>query len=284
MKKLLFSILASALVLSSVIFNTAASMWCSYEELSFQLPDYYIELAGGDSQAIEWKTDDDSGLFRLTYVVNDSALDFDPMEYTDAQEFYLAFTDLDLSAFEAYDVTDHSLENNIWGKNVYSIFEDDEMYPYLDVYLFSTEDYVYVLEFMQIGETEYDFIWDVVQSFSIEPYSYSVNNDYNYYDSDDDGLEFLGLIPVVLSVVVGIVIKSFSKNNTKGSTRPAQPKTQPQAVKVTVPKEKSFSEKFELNGKSVNSFNEKFVVGRKETNFAMKELERERKEREKMFD
>ena len=279
MKKLLFSILVSVLVFSSVIFNISASMWCSYEELSFQLPDYYIETVGGDSQTIEWKTDDDSGLFRLTYAVNDSALDFDLMEYTYAQEFYLAFTDLDLSSFEAYDVTDHSLDNNLWGKNVYSIFEDDESYPYLDVYLFSTENYVYVLEFMMVGESENDFIWDVVQSISIEPYSYNANNDY----SDDEDFEFLGLIPVILSAVVGIVIKSFSKNGTKGSTKTAQPKTQTQAVKVTVPKEKSFSEKFELNGKSVNSFNERFIVGRKETNFAVEELERERKEREKMF-
>lgn len=41
--------------------------------------------------------------------------------------------------------------------------------------------------------------------------------------------------------------------------------------------------KFELNGKNINALNERFTVGKRDENFARKELEKERKEREKMF-
>ena len=47
-------------------------------------------------------------------------------------------------------------------------------------------------------------------------------------------------------------------------------------LKITVPK-------FELNGKKVNAFNKKYTVGSNDNNFAQKELERERKERQNMF-
>ena len=39
----------------------------------------------------------------------------------------------------------------------------------------------------------------------------------------------------------------------------------------------------ELNGKKVNAFNKKYTVGSNDNNFAQKELERERKERQNMF-
>ena len=90
------------------------------------------------------------------------------------------------------------------------------------------------------------------------------------------------MIVILAGIIVALALKSIKKVPGKEKTAENKP------VKIFNPSDeqesgKILKNKYRLNGKNINILNESFIVGKADDNFALDELNRERKERERTF-
>lgn len=256
----------------------------NYEEAYYNIPDYYVEY-WIDADNCKWMTDDDNAEFSIVVTDNydDTPLTF--MSLPEVADYYINNLCSYPEGFTYESAEDYHIEYDIYGVKINgSIVNGAEEYP-CEIFVFSTNDYIYAFEFFIYGETEYDCISDVMSSLYVERYS-SYSDDYDE-GSDVDFEDVLEFVIPALAVVVGLfckyvfkkVISSGSENNTSNNSveKPFE-----EALKE-LPKIKLTDTKFELNCKNITALNERFTLGKKDENFAQSELEKERRERENMF-
>ena len=265
MKKAASTVFAALLLVFSLTFTSEAYEAMNYDEISFIIDDN-CTLMLYDATGTAWLSEDEKTEVKFSAYQNLEAIDFEYCSYDEAEMFYFNYSDAE--------------ELEIRGNKV----SFGEKKPFV-VFLVSTESYVYCFEFLIYdGEaTDYnEFIEGIISSIELTPDEAPIE-----YDSDDD---FLTVVPAVISFVVifglFLIIKGFN-GKAKGTVMvdieeffdgfsEITDKLKASKLKITVPK-------FELNGKKVNAFNKKYTVGSNDNNFAQKELERERKERQNMF-
>ena len=281
MKKAASTVFAALLLVFSLTFTSEAYEAMNYDEISFIIDDN-CTLMLDDATGTAWLSEDEKTEVKFSAYQNLDAIDFEYCSYDEAEMFY--FNNSDAEELEILYANSRLLNYSQGvelGGNKVSFGEKK---PFV-VFLVSTESYVYCFEFLIYdGEaTDYnEFIEGIISSIELTPDEAQIE-----YYSDDD---FLTVVPAVISFVVifGLfsIIKGFN-GKAKGTVMvdieeffdgfsEITDKLKASKLKITVPK-------FELNGKKVNAFNKKYTVGSNDNNFAQKELERERKERQNMF-
>lgn len=160
-----------------------------------------------------------------------------------------------------------------------TIEKSDESIP-VYVYAFSTTGKLYGFEFTVYNSSGIEYIDEIVDSLYFN--DFEMNSEDEEVDNSGGMSEFFLLLMFSTISIISAVLKSKKKKSAKGNkSGPIFDKVQKMSEKPD--NEKININKFELNGKNINIFNERFTVGKADDNFAQKELERERKEREKMF-
>ena len=281
MKKAASTVFAALLLVFSLTFTSEAYESVNYDEISFIIDDN-CTLMLDDATGTAWLSEDEKTEVKFSAYQNLDAIDFEYCSYDEAEMFY--FNNSDAEELEILYANSRLLNYSQGvelGGNKVSFGEKK---PFV-VFLVSTESYVYCFEFLIYdGEaTDYnEFIEGIISSIELTPDEAPIK-----YYSDND---FLTVVPAVISFVVifGLfsIIKGFN-GKAKGTVMvdieeffdgfsEITDKLKASKLKITVPK-------FELNGKKVNAFNKKYTVGSNDNNFAQKELERERKERQNMF-
>lgn len=281
MKKAASTVFAALLLVFSLTFTSEAYEAMNYDEISFIIDDN-CTLMLDDATGTAWLSEDEKTEVKFSAYQNLDAIDFEYCSYDEAEMFY--FNNSDAEELEILYANSRLLNYSQGvelGGNKVSFGEKK---PFV-VFLVSTESYVYCFEFLIYdGEaTDHnEFIEGIISSIELTPDEASIE-----YDSDYD---FLTVVPAVISFVVifglFLIIKGFN-GKAKGTVMvdieeffdgfsEITDKLKASKLKITVPK-------FELNGKKVNAFNKKHTVGSNDNNFAQKELERERKERQNMF-
>ena len=154
---------------------------------------------------------------------------------------------------------------------------DDEC---MTVYcMFYTEKNVYEFQFIISGETDYAYCIDEIIgschfTYDDEYYEYDASDD--YHDSQFE--ELFGIISFILFSGSALVVKYITKKlRVKNSVH-----TEMSVGDVAVPGAKA--REYKLNDKNVNKYNERFIVGSsKGDNYALNELEKERRERKNVY-
>jgi len=250
----------------------------NFEEIYFSVPEYCSETSfNGDYYTIgKWQTDDASVEFTLKWEYNYDELYFPEITREEIISFYHSYFYPDenqLKIDSAEVVGDFGFDTVL----ITGAISDDEVKSDYTAYLFFTDEYVYVLEFEVYGEDTHGCIGEVVSSVYIEPYYADGGKD--YYEEYDDDEEILAVLPIVFFSGFAVLFKVLNKKE-KSKAKQAPVSTN-NPVPVQQPKAKT---DYELNGKNINNFNERIVTGSsRATGFAARELERERKDREKMF-
>ena len=247
-----------------------------YDEIYLEIPDYFYETetSGEGREICEFRSDDETVFLRFYNSYNYGFSDFGTMLDDEVIDYYeMNWSHGGDGYFNIQKVTHESLYN------AECVRLDGEIELYDDkagcsVFMYSTEEYIYVLEFVTNGETEYiDCISDVTDSVYFEDVVDYDYEDYDYYA--DEIIEVIFTLIFVALVIISVVaVFMLVKKNTASVKKVIDDATQ----------NNNQRKGFELNGKDINKFNERFTVGSNENNFAKKELERERREREKMFD
>lgn len=281
MKKAASTVFAALLLVFSLTFTSEAYEAVKYDEISFIIDDN-CTLMLDDATGTAWLSEDEKTEVKFSAYQNLDAIDFEYCSYDEAEMFY--FNNSDAEELEILYANSRLLNYSQGVELGGTKVSFGEKKPFV-VFLVSTESYVYCFEFLIYdGEaTDYnEFIEGIISSIELTPDEAPIE-----YYSDDD---FLTVVPAVISFVVifGLfsIIKGFN-GKAKGTVMvdveeffdgfsEITDKLKASKLKITVPK-------FELNGKKVNAFNKKYTVGSNDNNFAQKELERERKERQNMF-
>lgn len=288
MKKSFVFLALAFFVVFSLSFNTFAVGY-AFEEVNFSIPDYYIEQNNDSDETIrKWKTEDNGAEIVFKWVDNVDLMNVEDMEDTEAVSYY---TD-NMCSFPDDFVYDNSTliinEDVDWWTINGNVLRGEEVVP-CEMYMFSTDMYIYTLEFVIEDTDYYDSIEKVLSSLWVEGYSYSFDEFYyddydDSYDDEDEAFDFF--ITAFLVIIMTLCVKAKKKGKDKNSTdRNAGSSVNGKVTNATreSTKPKLNDTKFELNGKNVTQLNERFTADRSDSDFARKELERERKEREKMF-
>ena len=278
MKKTLAFLLIAVVFANLFTFGVCA-MGYTFDEFDVYVPDYFVEEYFDDSATTKWVSDDESAQMYLTVINNSDSFSVYDMSLEEVESRYVN----ELSCFvDGHTITSTTTE--FVGNDALSavisgfIYIDDEPVA-SEAYLFSTENNIYSLEFLFYSDSLYDCVEDVLDSVYLFDTVSVFEEDDDYYDEDDDILDVIvSFVVAGLSALIGFAVKNFSKNKNT-----SQKSNNSAKEKFKLPDSVTALKKFELNGKAINVFNERFTIGNKDENFAKKELERERKEREKMF-
>ena len=281
MKKVVWLLFVVLILAISVSCNVFAEEY-SVDEIYFDIPeDYFFECAVDEDYYLAWGFEGIYEDIKLTVVEHDnySGEYFYHWDLQDVTEYYkenlcLYPDDYEVESIESLYLSDICDKYILEGKNV-----ADSAEGFFKIGMFVTEDYIYILEFTspQVQLLESPEVYHVINSVYVSSYpsdDYQIGSTF----SGEDFVEFLGPVFLVIFSSFAFVFKNFVKNKKEPEKSSDTNKTQPSPVNIKLP-----TTKFELNGKNINAFNERFNVGSKDDNFALKELERERKEREKMF-
>ena len=283
MKRLTAVFSAAILMMLLTVFSASAYDY-SVLEAEFDIPDEFSAVYGEDMPETE--------VFRFIAADNSVELSCYHMENTDEVSFAAAdmayavdyFLD-NLSAIDGYDYSFDSMRTyQAHGMSDGIMFEGEieksgENIP-VYVYAFSTTGNLYAFEFKVYNPSGIEFINDIVNSIYITDYETDIGDE--DFDDSDSFFELFALIGFSAFSIISAVIKSRKKNSAK-ENRAKNTFAKVQNMSEKLNPEKININKFELNGKNINVFNERFTVGKADDNFARNELERERKEREKMF-
>lgn len=140
----------------------------------------------------------------------------------------------------------------------------------IEAYVFSAEGNIYGFQFLIYNEAGRSYVDEIINSLSFDAYDSSVYEDEDNSTDESDFLTLSYFIILIFSVL-SFVFKFFGKNKkNKGEVSDGN-------------KAAPVRSKTELNGKNISKFSVKRSGLDNGDNFAMSELERERKEREKMF-
>ncbi len=244
----------------------------AYDEASFEISDELMTAYESDYCDLRFVADDDSAEFRFSQINNIDDISFAFMALDDAELYYSDYLTSFADDFEILNIQNYGFFGNCDCINLDGTFYSDKGEHYMDVYICSTDTFIYVFEFVVYEDDGYNIIYDIINSIYVFDYAAVV---------PEEDTSIIELIVLPLFAVVGFVVVYFSK---KIAREALVGNTENNTASVIEPKKIHIKkEKFEFNGKSINALNERFTVGGNSDNFALKELERERKEREKMF-
>ncbi|MBE6785908.1 MAG: hypothetical protein E7538_06750 [Ruminococcaceae bacterium] len=285
MKKL-SAVFATVLLLAFFSVCSVASAYdYSIAEAEFDIPEDFAVLYGEEdmpeTEKFRFIALNNSVKLSCYHLDNTDEFSFAFMNLADAVDYYIE----NISAVDADDYTFESAQTyNADGLNDGIMFEglieeSDENFPVF-VYAFSTTDNIYGFEFTVYDSSGIEYVNEVVNSLYITDYATYIGDE--EYEGNDGFFELFSLIAFLVVGIASTLLKS-KMNNTKKEKTAAKPSVKIQNAQEKQPTEKIQLKKFELNGKDINIFNERFIVGKTDDNFAKNELERERKDREKMF-
>ena len=282
-KPSLIFVTALLLMLFSVTFLASAGY--SVGEAEFDIPIEFSVFYGEDelseTEAFRFLAPDNSVELSCYYIKNTEGISFAFMELTDAVDYFFE----NISAINGDDFTVESVQLYYWNADNTGIMAEGyieksgESIP-VYVYAFSTADNVYGFEFKIYNASGTEFINEFLNSLYFTDQNTSIDNEGT--GSIDGFFEALSVIVILAVSIAAVALKSIKKVPGKEKTAENKP------VKIHNPSEKQGSgkilnNKFKLNGKNINIFNESFTTGKADDNFAVDELNRERKERERMF-
>lgn len=285
MKKL-SAVFATVLLLA---FFSVCSVVSAYDysiaEAEFDIPEDFAVLYGEEdmTEAEDFRFISPDGSVKLScyHIDNTDEISFAFFNLTDAVDYYFE----NISGFNSNDYSFESVQTyNADGLNDGIMFEgsikESEKNVPVFVYAFSTTDNIYGFEFTVYDSSGFEYMNEVVNSLYITDYATYIGDE--EYEGNDGFFELFSLIAFLVVGIVSTLLKS-KMNNTKKEKTTAKSSVKIQNAQEKQPTEKIQLKKFELNGKDINIFNERFIVGKTDDNFAKNELERERKDREKMF-
>ena len=282
-KPSLIFVTALLLMLFSVTFLASAGY--SVGEAEFDIPIEFSVFYGEDelseTEAFRFLAPDNSVELSCYYIKNTEGISFAFMELTDAVDYFFD----NISAINGDDFTVESVQLYYWNADNTGIMAEGyieksgESIP-VYVYAFSTADNVYGFEFKIYNASGTEFINEFLNSLYFTDQNTSIDNEGT--GSIDDFFEALSVIVILAVSIAAVALKSIKK--VPGKEKTAENKH----VKIHNPSEeqgsgKILKNKFKLNGKNINIFNESFTTGKADDNFALDELNRERKERERKF-
>ena len=285
MKKL-SAVFATVLLLA---FFSVCSVVSAYDysiaEAEFDIPEDFAVLYGEEdmpeTEKFRFIAPNNSVKLSCYHIDNTDEISFAFMNLADAFDYYIE----NISAVDADDYTFESAQTyNADGLNDGIMFEglieeSDENFPVF-VYAFSTTDNIYGFEFTVYDSSGIEYMNEVVNSLYITDYATYIDDEES--NDSDSYFELISMIIFSVVSIVGAVLKS-KKNKSENKKSVAKPSVKAQDMTAKQDSKKLQIKKFKLNGKDINVFNERFTVGKSDDNFAKNELERERKEREKMF-
>ncbi len=285
MKKL-SAVFATVLLLAFFSVCSVASAYdYSIAEAEFDIPEDFAVLYGEEdmpeTEKFRFIAPNNSVKLSCYHLDNTDEFSFAFMNLADAVDYYIE----NISAVDADDYTFESAQTyNADGLNDGIMFEglieeSDENFPVF-VYAFSTTDNIYGFEFTVYDSSGIEYVNEVVNSLYITDNATYITDE--EYEGNDGFFELFSLIAFLVVGIASTLLKS-KMNNTKKEKTAAKSSVKIQNAQEKQPTEKIQLKKFELNGKDINIFNERFIVGKTDDNFAKNELERERKDREKMF-
>ena len=278
-------IFVTALLLMLFSVTCLASAGYSVGEAEFDIPVEFSVFYGEDelseTEAFRFLASDNSVELSCYYIKNTEGISFAFMELTDAVDYFFD----NISAINGDDFTVESVQLYYWNADNTGIMTEGyieksgESIP-IYVYAFSTADNVYGFEFKIYNASGTEFINEFLNSLYFTDQNTSIDNEGT--GSIDGFFEALSVIVILAVSIAAVALKSIKKVPGKEKTAENKP------VKIHNPSEKQGSgkilkNKFKLNGKNINIFNESFTTGKADDNFAIDELNRERKERERML-
>ncbi len=278
-------IFVTALLLMLFSVTCLASAGYSVGEAEFDIPIefsvFYGEGELSETEAYRFLAPDNSVELSCYYIKNTEGISFAFMELTDAVDYFFD----NISAINGDDFTVESVQLYYWNADNTGIMAEGyieksgESIP-IYVYAFSTADNVYGFEFKIYNASGTEFINEFLNSLYFTDQNSSIENEGT--GSLDGFFEALSVIVILAVSIAAVALKSIKKVPGKEKTAENKP------VKIHNPSEKQGSgkilkNKFKLNGKNINIFNESFTTGKADDNFALDELNRERKERERKF-
>lgn len=282
-KPSLIFVTALLLMLFSVTFLASAGY--SVGEAEFDIPVEFSVFYGEDelseTEAFRFLASDNSVELSCYHIKNTEGISFAFMELTDAVDYFFE----NISAINDDDFTFESVQPYYWNADNTGIMAEGyieksgESIP-VYVYAFSTADNVYGFEFKIYNASGTEFINEFLNSLYFTDQNTSIDNEGT--GSIDDFFEALSVIVILAVSIASVALKSIKKVTGKEKTAENKP------VKIHNTSEeqgsgKILKNKFKLNGKNINIFNESFTTGKADDNFALDELNRERKERERKF-
>lgn len=285
--KRLSAVLSTVIILVLLtVYPVSANGDYSVVEADFSVPAEFTVVYGDDfppNEVFRFVSEDNSIELSCYYMENTEGVSFSFMNISNAADYFfdnISNIDADAYTFESVQTYHSGRSSN--GIMIEGFIEKAEKNLPVYAYVFSTTDNIYGFEFTVYNDSGILFIDEVIDSVYITDFALYSGDEVDY--DEYDGF-LVGLTPLITPVIIGIIsiiIKSKSKKPEQKKTEKAPyPTNQQPSYKATA--EKPLSKKYELNGKNINNFNERIVVGKSDDNFAQKELERERKEREKMF-
>ena len=285
MKKL-SAVFATVLVLMLFsVYSVASAYDYSIAEAEFDIPEDFAVLYGEEdmTEAEDFRFISPDGSVKLScyHIDNTDEISFEFFYLTDAVYYYfenisaINFDDYSFESVQTYNAD--GLNDGIMFEG--SIKESEKNVPVF-VYAFSTTDNIYGFEFTVYNTTGIEYINEVINSLYITDYATYIADEES--NDSDSYFELISMIIFSAVSIVGAVLKS-KKNKSENKKSVAKPSVKAQDMTAKQASKKLQIKKFELNGKDINVFNERFTVGKSDDNFAKNELERERKEREKMF-
>lgn len=281
--KRLSAIFAVAVMLVLFSVHSVASAY-SVAEADFDIPEdfavLYAEEDMSESEAFRFISPDEGVRLSCYCIDNTDEISFTFLNLTDAVDYYFEnISDIDsddyiFDSVQTYHVD--GLSNGIMFEG--TIEKSGKSIP-VYVYAFSTTGKIYGFEFTVYNSSGIEYINEIVNSLYITDYATYIGDE--EYEDNDGLLELFLPIAFLVAGLAGTLLKSKMTGSKKSKT--TKPSAVIQNIQEKEPVEKIQIKKFELNGKDINIFNERFTVGKADDNFAQNELERERKEREKMF-
>ena len=260
------------LMLSTICFASAYDY--GVDEAEFDIPDgfsvFYDEEYMPVTEVFRFIAEDNSVELSCYYLENRDEASFFFMNLTDVVEYFFD----NISAFDYSDFTFGSAQTyHLYRSGDGIMFEgtvekSGSIVP-IETYVFSTERNIYGFQFLIYNESGHGYIDEIVASLNISDY----NSGYEADVPSTDGPDFISIAYFVILVftILAFIFRFFGNNKKNKAEATADNKPVPVRSKT------------ELNGKNINKFSAKRSGIYDGDNFALKELERERKERENMF-
>lgn len=278
MKKLTAKIFVMLVVIFSTCLNAFAATEYNIDEITFYVPEYYTETFSYEDY-IGFVSDDDLVDASFAQYINDYETPLNNRSLKEVSEIYIS------SLYSGPDnfVFDSITENYIGTTYVLYVYgKADDVFD-IEAWIYVTDSYLYVFEFSQKPGADPDYVSDIIDSVEILDFTSMIESITDNNDYDSEASEFFEILVLLLFTALGIFLKSVSqkkKGSKTGRKKEAKVDVESKVNKLS----SAFDTKFELNGKQVNALNEKIVANKSSDNFAKSELEKERREREKMFD
>lgn len=280
MKKVNCFIITLIFLVSSLSFASFASYTHNFADIKLDLPDYLFSF-DYDGYTTSFLSEDSSLLLRVTELDGLAGIDFDNGDYLSddnasaLNDAYIKYAEASGIEFVSNDLQNVILQGHWCVENFgEAVFEERDVF--CDTYIFTATNYVYFIEFILFDLSASDYVTEVIDTLIF------------YEDVQDTpvvAVDFFGLFPLFAFLLLLIVVVAFllQGNKLKSASDGQNSGANENTNNVGAMFNKHFK-KLELNGKNIVLPKKKISFESDDSDFAKNELERERREREKMFD